>query len=314
MIWKTSVWGLIALVLVSCQEEAQKKQQPLASTEYASTRYLMEAQQLKDQLREPHSFKLIDFRKPEQFEKGHLAGALNVWRTDLADTSYRYGGMMPTKVQLEELLGRLGISPSDTIIIYDDRAAANAARLWWILKYYGHEHMAILNGGLKAWLAQGGSLSSQLKETEETIYSFPNAPSKHIVAQLSTVEQSITDPNVILLDNRSLQEFTGEILKKGAAYAGAIPSAVHLDFESAVDYSNKDLFHSADSLRKISRAVGVDGSKPVITYCQSGVRSAHTLFVLTQLLGYEQVSNYDGSWIEWSHLKQDTTLNATAER
>ena len=114
----------------------------------------------------------------------------------------------------------------------------------------------------------------------------------------------IEDSSLILLDTRGLEEYSGSKLKNGAAWAGHIPSAKNIDWAEAVDYHGNHKFLPSDELKNKYDSLGITGNQPVVTYCHSGVRSAHTLFVLTELLGYKNVRNYDGSWIEWSHLNQ----------
>jgi thiosulfate/3-mercaptopyruvate sulfurtransferase len=294
---KISLFGLAAIFLItSCNRNPEPK---VETVEYASTKCLIEAEQLSGSLSD---YKLIDLRKPEEFQSGHIPSALNVWRNQITDTSYAYGGMMPAKPQVESLLSKLGIQPKDTIVIYDDKAECDAARLWWILKFYGHEHIKLLNGGLTAWRAEGVlSIDSSLSESTE--YHFTDSPDSTILSLIRDVELALLDPEVMVLDTRGDSEYSGEAHKNGAARPGRINGSSNLDWAMAVDYNGTKKFLRAGELKEMYASIGIDGSKPVITYCHSGVRSAHTLFVLTELLGYRNIRNYDGSWVEWSHLK-----------
>jgi len=309
---------LLALFLLGCKNETPRggvspesstkaeentKEDPEIILEYASTRYLMESEELASKLKANSTIKLIDMRDEERYSNGHIEGAINVWRPQITDATFNYGGMMSTKRQLEELLGNSGITPSDTIIIYDDKAECDAARLWWILKYFGHENMALLNGGLVAWELASGALSNEVVTIDSVQYKFTSEISDLLYATQEQVRSTIGNTDRILLDTRGSDEFTGERHKDGAARAGAIPGAVNMDWALAIDYHDGHKFFPAEKLKSIYAEVGIDGTKPVITYCHSGVRSAHTLFVLTELLGYKNVRNYDGSWIEWSHLE-----------
>lgn len=300
MSWKISMLAVTALILVqSCQDGVQRPAEEELS--YAHPESIIEAEQLSDGL---SNYALIDLRKPEAFNEGHVPGAVQVWRTDITDTTYAYGGMMPEKQHLERLLGSLGISPSDTVVIYDDKAECDAARLWWILKFYGHENVKLLNGGLVSWKQVGRIITSELPEITPTQYTFAKSPDSAIHSDLNMVERFIQDSgSIVLLDTRTYDEFSGATHKNGAAKPGRIPTAINLDWAVAVDLNGNHKFRSAKELKSTYDGVGMNTSSPVVTYCHSGVRSAHTLFVLTQLLGYENVRNYDGSWIEWSHLK-----------
>jgi thiosulfate/3-mercaptopyruvate sulfurtransferase len=117
------------------------------------------------------------------------------------------------------------------------------------------------------------------------------------------VEIAQQDSQIFILDTRSDEEFTGQYQKKGAAKPGSIEGAENLDWSVAVDFEGTKKFLPADQLKEVYRSVGIDGAIPVVVYCHSGVRSAHTLFVLTELLGYRNIKNYDGSWAEWSHIR-----------
>ena len=255
-----------------------------------------------------HGSGLVDVRPENQFSEGHIPGAVQVWRDQITDTSYAYGGMMATKAQMEALLSSLGILSSDTLVLYDAKADVDAARLWWILRYYGHKHIRLLNGGLKGWIAAGGELDSSLVPSEEqnknSDYRFGKFVNPEIIASMADVKSAVDVDSILLLDTRSQEEFSGEVRKKGAARAGAIPTAKNLDWAVAVNYGGDHKFKSASELQRIYAEVGIDPTSEVIAYCHSGVRSAHTLFVLTQLLGYGNVRNYDGSWTEWSHLQE----------
>lgn len=299
MNWKIS--GLLifaALLFVGCGTSEQPKSK---ASEYASTESLAE---VEDLLSAGVRWKIIDLRKPEEFQQGHIPGAQNVWRTDITDTSFAYGGMMPNQLHMEQLLGRLGIAASDTILIYDDKAECDAARLWWILKFYGHPNIKLLNGGLKAWVAVNGELSNSEAKPEPSNYQFDSQPDSSVYASIKYLRSHLGSHDFILLDTRGEQEFNGKP-KDGAAYGGHIENAVNLDWAMAVDFNGTQKFLDADQLKVNFQDVGVDGEKSVITYCHSGVRSAHTLFVLTELLGYRNIKNYDGSWIEWSHIHSE---------
>lgn len=300
MSWKISVLALTVLILAqSCHDGEQRTVEEELS--YAHPESIIEAEQLSESL---SNYVIVDLRKPEDYNKGHLPGAVQVWRTDITDTSYAYGGMMPQKQHLESLLGSLGVSTSDTVVIYDDKAECDAARLWWILKFYGHENVRLLNGGLVSWKQAGGIITTDLPEVALSEYLFERSPDSAIYSAISMLEHFIQDSgSIVVLDTRTHDEFSGTTHKKGAAKSGRIPTAINLDWAIAVDLNGNHKFRTAQELKSTYEGVGMNSSTPVVTYCHSGVRSAHTLFVLTQLLGYENVRNYDGSWTEWSHLK-----------
>lgn len=303
MNWKVNVlFAALLMFAQSCQQQAEQETQKELS--YAHPESIIEVDDLKNNL---ESYVLVDLRKSEEYTAGHLPNARQVWRSDITDTAYTYGGMMPSKEHLEKLLGSLGITPKDTVVIYDDKAECDAARLWWILKIYGHDHVKLLNGGLIAWKEAGEITTTGSAEIEQTVYHFSGTADSSIHTDMNVVAMLIEDAEkTVLLDTRSHGEFSGETHKNGAARGGNIPSSINLDWAVAVDFNGNHKFRSAKELKSTYEGIGIDSQTSIVTYCHSGVRSAHTLFVLTQLLGYENVRNYDGSWIEWSHLNSDT--------
>jgi len=309
MSWK--IKGLVLLWVVVCACNFNKESSPSLETEttaevatdYYSTEHLMEVEALQGLLEQP-AIKIIDFRKKEAYEKGHIAGALSMWRNQIEDASYAYGGMMASKEQMEVLLSGLGVRNSDTIVVYDDRGSCDAARLWWILANYDFNSVKIVNGGLDAWKEIEGAMSTDNTEIIPSSFSLPEQSS---LRYLSTKEEMlgwIAEKNSpVILDTRTEDEFSGKRQKKGAQAGGRIPKSIWIDWAECVDYGEAKKFKPYEALVEIYKDFEVNDEQGIIAYCHSGVRSAHTTFVLTQLLGYKNVRNYDGSWTEWSMLK-----------
>ena len=203
--------------------------------------------------------------------------------------------MLADQVYVEKVLGEKGISSNQFLVLYDDRGGCEAARLWWALNYYGYSKMAILNGGPKAWEAVG-SLTNKSNQPISATFKLPGIVNQHSLARLEDMSESYAE--LILLDTRTNEEYSGEVLKSGATDRGRIPGSIHLEWTNAVDLQSGK-FKSIDELKLLYSEV-LDSNKPIITYCHSGVRSAHTYFVLTELLGQTNVRNFDGSWVEWS--------------
>jgi len=251
------------------------------------------------------NYKVIDLRKPEKYNLGHIPNAINIWRIDIIDSEKDYGGMMAKKVVIESLFSKLGIKNGDQITIYDDKGLCDAARLWWILDYYGYSKVKLLNGGFTKWKKENYPVSLDPVILEKAIFTFDNlSVQKTHYADINEVKKAITNPDVVLLDTRELEEYTGDFMKKGAYRSGRIPSSSWCNWSETVDYKNSTQFKDLEKLKKIYASKGITPDKEIIVYCQSGVRSAHTTFVLTQLLNYPNVKNYDGSWIEWSYFKE----------
>jgi len=236
------------------------------------------------------------------YDTGHIPGAVAwSWKSDLSDTVRR--DITPW-YQLESLLARSGIGPQTTIVIYGDNNNWFAAWAFWQLKIYQHGDVRLVNGGRKKWIAEGRELTTEIPQYPATRY-----PANHedfsIRAYLGDVQAAIKAKSKILVDVRSPQEFTGEILAppglpETCQRGGHIPGARNIPWGKA---ANEDgTFKSFEELKAIYDAEGVTGSKPIISYCRIGERSSHTWFVLKYLLGYRDVVNYDGSWTEWGNL------------
>ena len=236
------------------------------------------------------------------YDQGHVPGALGWnWTTDLCDTVVR--DIVP-KAKLEKLLGASGITPDSTIVLYGDNNNWFAAWALWQLKVYGHNDVRIMDGGRKKWLAEGRDLETRKPAVEPTTYAAKD-PDLSIRAFLPEVQQALARPNVAMVDVRSPQEFTGEILAppglpETCQRGGHIPGAKSIPWGKAC---NEDgTFKSREELLALYGGQGVTPDKQVIAYCRIGERSSHTWFVLKHLLGYPNVKNYDGSWTEWGNL------------
>ncbi len=236
------------------------------------------------------------------YDQGHVPGALGWnWTTELCDTVVR--DIVP-KGKLEELLGRSGITPQTTIVLYGDNNNWFAAWAFWQLKVYGHEDVRLMNGGRMMWLAEGRVLETTTPAPAPATYKAKDADFS-IRALLPEVQSAYKRNDTVLVDVRSPQEFSGEILAppglpETCQRGGHIPGAQSIPWGKAC---NEDgTFKSREELLALYGGQGVTADKNVIAYCRIGERSSHTWFVLKYLLGFQNVRNYDGSWTEWGNL------------
>jgi len=236
------------------------------------------------------------------YEQGHVPGAVAWnWTTDLCDTRVR--DIVP-KDRLEALLGASGIDNDTTIVLYGDNNNWFAAWAFWQLKVYGHRDVRIMDGGRKKWLEEGRALTTDAPAVERKTYG-AQPPDLSLRAFLPEVQGMLGRSDAALVDVRSPQEFTGEILSppglpETCQRGGHIPGAVNIPWGKAC---NEDgTFKSADELKALYEAQGVTPDKDVVAYCRIGERSSHSWFALKYLLGYPNVKNYDGSWTEWGNL------------
>jgi thiosulfate/3-mercaptopyruvate sulfurtransferase len=236
------------------------------------------------------------------YDEGHVPGALAwAWNTQLCDTVRRD---ILSKEQFEELMSSSGVGADTTLVIYGDNNNWFAAWALWQAKIYGHRDVRLMNGGRKKWLAEGRELATETPCVPRTNYRAKDADLS-LRAFLPQVREASSHRSASLVDVRSPQEFTGEILAppglpETCQRGGHVPGARSIPWGKACN--DDGTFKPADALRQLYGAEGVDGSKPVIAYCRIGERSSHTWFVLKYLLGFDNVTNYDGSWTEWGNL------------
>ena len=239
---------------------------------------------------------------PALYADSHIPGAIGFdWQKDLQDQVKR--DFLGPK-EFGELLGSRGISNDHQIVLYGDRNNWFAAYTYWYLKYYGHDNARLINGPREKWISEG-------KQTSKDVPSYSPAkfeatgPDDKIRAKRDEMLK-VVGTDTRLVDVRSPQEYSGELIamagyeQEGAQRGGHIPGAANIPWAQAV---NEDgTFKSADDLRELYGSKDVLNGKDIVAYCRIGERSAHTWFVLHELLGHDDVKNYDGSWTEWGNL------------
>jgi thiosulfate/3-mercaptopyruvate sulfurtransferase len=240
---------------------------------------------------------------PALYDEGHIPGAVKLhWRDDLQDPVERD---IVEKQAFEQLMADRGIGNDTTVVLYGDKNNWFAAFAYWYLKLYGHPDVRIVDGGRQKWIDEGRELTAEVPTPAAATYSAPD-PDESIRARRDDVLAGLGGSGRALVDVRSPQEFSGELLappgyeQEGASRGGHIPTAQSIPWAQAV--RDDGTFKSLDELRELYGGKGVTAEKEVVAYCRIGERSAHTWFVLRELLGYPNVRNYDGSWTEWGNL------------
>ena len=236
------------------------------------------------------------------YETGHIPGAVKLdWHTDQQSQLIRD---FVTREEFEGLMASRGIANDTTVVFYGDRNNWYAAYTYWLFRMYGHRDLRLMDGGRAKWEAEGRPYTREMKsypqasytarEADESLRAFRDEVLTHFQAGRP------------LIDVRSPQEYSGEVIhmasypQEGAQRAGHIPTAQNIPWATATN--DDGTFKGASELREIYGGKGITPDQPVVAYCRIGERSAHTWFVLTQLLGYPDVRNYDGSWTEWGSL------------
>lgn len=283
--FRTLAAGALALIATA----AAAQEGPLVTTEW-----------LEANLQNP-AVRLIEVSvNPGVFERGHIPGATNfVWHTDLVDPVRRD---IASKEQLQKLLQTAGVNTDSTVILYGDTNNWFAAWGAWVLDVYGVENVKLLDGGRKLWEAEGRQLATSAAALTAGNITLKEA-NTDLRAFLPDVVAASNAASHTIVDIRSNDEYTGKVIapegfKETAIRAGHVTGAVNVPWGKAVAEDGR--FKPAEELKALYAEAGVDGSKPIITYCRIGERSSHTWFALAKILGYE-VKNYDGSWTEYGN-------------
>ncbi len=272
-------------------------------TDYAHPDVLVETDWLEQHLGDSNLAIIEVDEDTTAYEKGHIPSAIAInWATELHDHPRRD---FVSGEQLARLLGERGVSSEDTIILYSGNNNWFAAYAYWLFKYRGIENVKLLNGGRKKWELESRSLSDDVPSLQTTTFQIGNEQPEIRVFRDEVVRKA-TSGDGSWVDVRSPEEFRGELLapphlpQEQAQVPGHIPGAANITWSKAV---NEDgTFKSADELTKLYGDEGITPDKDVIAYCRIGERSSHSWFVLKELLGFERVRNYDGSWTEYGSL------------
>ena len=267
-------------------DESTPAASPESGTLDPHPEWLIDAPLLQALLTSDPSVKVVALQSAEEFAQAHIPGAAQIDWPDLEIVETGDQQVATWRAEVEAKLTALGLSPSDTIVIYD-LDTLYAARLWWILDQLGHADKRILNGGFGAWQAAGGIMDTGPSRVTPAAEPYVGTPNEDAIATLAEVQAALDDPDVVLVDARRPDEYA----------AGHIPGAVSIEFTRNADESSFLL--PPDELRAMYEAAGVTPDKLVIPYCVTGVRSAMTYFTL-RMLGYPRVTLFTGSFKEWS--------------
>jgi thiosulfate/3-mercaptopyruvate sulfurtransferase len=272
-------------------------------TDYAHPEVLVSTEWLAAHLEDPAVRILeVDWDPASAYELGHVPSAALVdWKRDINDTVRRD---ILSRDQFVSLMERLGVTPETTLVLYGDMRNWFAAFAFWTFRIYGHADIRLLNGGRRKWFEEDRPVTQTVPAFAAASYSAPEATAG-LRQFLPGVRDILGRSDHGLVDVRSPAEFSGaisappEYQNEGAQRSGHIPGAVNIPWAQAIQ--EDDTFKPVDQLRELYQSRGVTPDKSIVTYCRIGERSSHTWFVLTCLLGYPRVANYDGSWCEWGN-------------
>ena len=256
-------------------------------TGYAHSEWLVDETWLSAHLSDS-GVRVVALTPAKDFAAGHIPGAAQVDWPDLQIVETSDQSVKTWEADVEEKLTALGLSPTDTIVVYDG-GTVYAPRLWWILRQLGQKDVRILNGGLPAWAAEGGKIETGPSNVIPAAVSYVGTPDIAAISTLAETAANVGKTDVAFVDARTASEYA----------AGHIPGAVDIPFTDNALADSPHRWKSADDLRAMYLAAGITPGKLVIAYCSTGVRSAATYFTLL-LIGYPNVSLFTGSWTEWS--------------
>lgn len=229
----------------------------------------------------------------DEYEGGHIPGAVYVdWTADITDPDDPVPAQIASSVRFSNAMESIGVGDGNDVVVVDHSGGHFATRLWWALRYYGHPHVAVLDGGMSKWLGEGRPTTTETMEISRASFT-PREP----LARRSTFEDvlmAIDDPGVLVIDARDPNQYSGEVFR--GSRRGHIPGAVNLSAKTL--FTTDGVWRSDDELRKIIATSGVTGNEKLIAYCNGGVTATAVLFALDRI-GYPLTANYDGSWNEW---------------
>lgn len=275
--------------------------------DYAHPEILAEPDWLAAHISDPN-VRVIDCAVLEAYRRAHIADAVHLpvhyYIKEKDPAGSDHGVLVMHPAEFEQLMGQLGIGNDTTVVSYDDNNGYIAARLWWVLRYYGHTKAKVLNGGWHRWLTEGRPIT--FHGTKPARATFRAAPANSdIYATCQLLLEKYADPGWQIFDARTDAEWNGTN-DRGNKHAGHVPTARHLEWAKFVSIDDRRSLLPADDIQRLLGEAGFVRGKPFITYCQGGIRAAHAFFVL-HLMGYENMRVYDGSMREWAN-RDDTPL------
>lgn len=279
---------VLLITFISCSTE----EQPL--TDYPNSDLLLSAEELNNMMQTEEIF-LIDARgeAPDSL----IAGAMHFASiSELTDPDHPIAGYLVGPDTFQQKMRNIGLNNDHKVVIYDDGNSLSSARLFYALDYYGFSNASILNGGIQAWVAEGLELTNSPVENNEGNFSL--SVDETLTCDISYVMEASSDPNKIIFDTRSEDEYSG--VDKRTERTGHIPNAVNLEWNKVLQPEGIPYFLSAQEIQNQYTALGITPEKEIIPHCQTNVRGSHAYFTL-RLMGYDSVRPYEGSWSEYGN-------------
>jgi thiosulfate/3-mercaptopyruvate sulfurtransferase len=232
---------------------------------------------------------------PEEYDEAHIPGAVYVdWTRDITDPDDPVSVQIAPPERFARLMGSLGIGDDTHVVVYDHAGGQFATRLWWVLTYYGHDLLSVLDGGWSKWIAEDRPTTAEVPQPEPAVFT----PEVRSGWRTDAETLLAAGDEAFVLDARDEGQYTGAVAR-GEGRAGRVPGATHLHADSLLDPESGTFYPDEEIGRKLKEAgVPEDKDEPVVAYCNGGVAATVPLFALHRL-GYTRLANYDGSWNEW---------------
>jgi thiosulfate/3-mercaptopyruvate sulfurtransferase len=271
----------------------------MAENEYPRGELLVNSEWLAAHSQDP-GVRIIDCAAIEAYRRAHIPGAVGLGGTNpyIKDPKNDVYVMPPEP--FADLMEQLGVSDETLVISYDDNNSLLAARLWWVLQYYGHSNAKVLNGGWHRWLYEGRPITTHSSQYDRG--SFTASADEAALCRLDGLKTVVGSATTDIFDVRSREEYEGTN-SRGNRRSGHVPGAKHIEWLDFITQDDNRVFKPVAEINKMLQQAGIEPSREVITYCQGGIRAAHALFVL-RLMGFDRVRNYDGSMREWANLDE----------
>jgi thiosulfate/3-mercaptopyruvate sulfurtransferase len=263
---------------------------------YARPELLIETEALAKLLGQLN-VRVVDTIDPAAYQRAHIPGALNIFYLDVAKLEARKKNGYPlTEAEAEKIFGEAGIEAGTQVVVYDGGEGPFASGVWFVLDFFGHKNVKVLNGGFRKWLKEGHPVTQEVVAVEKKKFTARPQPDRLVTREW--LEKNLRNKDIVVVDTRSFNEFIGKDVRPGASRGGHIPGAVHLEWTKFSDRLNT--FKSAQDIEKALSQRAITKNTKVVTYCQTGIGRSTDMALAMKLIGYDNVVEYTGSWEEWS--------------